>query len=132
MRVYINGVSDQFRRKMFDLSFFNHRYVREVLAGIRRDVRGFHDEASEKRRLPFAIGMFLFMLRHVLGRHFAENRAFIACFCLGFSLLCRASELLPMADEHSFRGKDIRFHRSRDSRSSVVGVGVLSLKSKRA
>ena len=118
IRVYMNGIRDQFRSQLFNLAIFNNRMIADTFAGLRNEYRCFHDEAAEKRRLPFTIQMLMFMMQHVVGRSSVQDRALIICFCLGLALLCRASELVPTPDKHFFRGKDIRFHR----KSEITGV----------
>ena len=118
IRVYMNGIRDQFRSQLFNLAIFNNRMIADTFAGLRNEYRCFHDEAAEKRRLPFTIQMLMFMMQHVVGRSSIQDRALIICFCLGLALLCRASELVPTPDKHFFRGKDIRFHR----KSEITGV----------
>ena len=116
IRVYVNGIRDQFRRQLFDTEVFKSIHIRDTLAGIRLDYRCVNDEAAEKQRLPFTIEMFLYMVKFVVPRSTIENRALIVCVCIGLALLCRASELLMTPDNHYLRGLDVRFH-TNNSRS---------------
>jgi hypothetical protein len=118
---YVSAVKHNLRINLQPVDFFEHMLIiqaRKAL-GIQEQE---HEAAADKKALAFSLDMILHYRDNIMRKDKIQDQLVLLGMKLQFLHLHRISEIIPTADDHYLRAKDVKFTIEENGKSNQIKI----------